>query len=182
MSTSLTEPRTPAAASATGPAAGTLPAPLSAEELAAWRGLLCAHAMLVKALDAELEAAHGFPLSSFEALEALASASGRRLRMCELAERARLSRSGLTRLADRLERAGLIERVDCASDARGSFAVLTAAGTAVLAAAGPTYADVIRRRLLDQLSEADLARLGRVCERVLEASPAREARGSGCCA
>ncbi len=70
----------------------------------AWRGLLRAHACLSKRLDAELEQAHGLPLSSYEVLDRLAESSGGRMRMCDLAEQAQLSRSGLTRLVDRLER------------------------------------------------------------------------------
>ena len=70
----------------------------------AWRGLLRAHACLAKRLDAELEQAHGLPMSSYEVLHHLEDASGGRMRMCDLAEQAQLSRSGLTRLVDRLER------------------------------------------------------------------------------
>jgi DNA-binding MarR family transcriptional regulator len=162
MSAALTEPAAAPAATSTDP--------LSADELSAWRGLLRAHASLVKALDGALEAAHGFPLSSYEALEALDASPAGRMRMCELASRARLSRSGLTRLVDRLQRAGLIERADCSSDARGSFAVLTSEGRTALGAAGPTYAQVVRARLLDHLSEADLARLARLWAHVLAAT------------
>jgi DNA-binding MarR family transcriptional regulator len=172
MSTALRESPAALAASASAD-------PLTTGERAAWRGLLHAHASLVKALDGALEVAHGFPLSSYEALEALDAAPAGRMRMCELAARARLSRSGLTRLVDRLQRAGLIERADCSSDARGSFAVLTSEGRAALVAAGPTYAQVVRARLLDHLSEADLARLVRLWEHVLAAAPPRD--GFDCC-
>src|SRR5919199_1762785 len=101
--------------------------PLDDRELRAWRGMLRIHAMLTKALDAELEAAHGLPLSSYEVLLHLGDAEGQRMRMSDLAATVILSRSGLTRLVDRLEREGLIARESCASDARGSFATLTAA-------------------------------------------------------
>ena len=102
--------------------------PLTAPELGAWRGLLRTHAMLVKRLDAELEAAHGLPLTSYEVLLHLADAPERKMRMCDVADSVLLSRSGLTRLIDRLERDGYVERVSCADDARGAFARLTAAG------------------------------------------------------
>src|SRR3954463_3420344 len=98
---------------------------LSPAELGAWRGFLRVHSTLVKALDAELQEAHGLPLSSYEVLITLRTAPGRRLRMAELADRVILSRSGMTRLVDRLEREGLLERDKCDSDARGFFAVLT---------------------------------------------------------
>src|ERR1019366_299061 len=74
---------------------------LTSAESGAWRGLLRAHAGLVKALDAELERAHGLGLSSFEVLVRLDAAPERRMRMCDLAESVLLSRSGLTRLVDR---------------------------------------------------------------------------------
>src|ERR1035438_8432861 len=91
----------------------------------AWHSLLQAHACLAKRLDAELERAHRLPMTSYEVLHHLEEASGGRMRMCELAEQAQLSRSGLTRLVDRLEREGLLERCSCDHDARGSYACLT---------------------------------------------------------
>src|SRR3954451_65801 len=104
------------------------PSQLDERELRAWRGMLRVHATLTKALDAELEAAHGLPLSSYEVLMHLHDAEGQRLRMSDLAALAILSRSGLTRLVDRLARGGLIARESCRSDARGSFAALSRAG------------------------------------------------------
>ena len=77
---------------------------LSAAELGAWRGMLRVHTALVKALDAELAAAHDLPLSSYEVLITLESAPGRKRRMAELADSVLLSRSGMTRLVDRLEK------------------------------------------------------------------------------
>src|SRR3954452_9066807 len=92
---------------------------LAARELRAWRGMLRAQAALAKALDAQLEAAHGLQLSSYEVLIYLADAEEERMRMCDLASSILLSRSGLTRLVDRLAREGLRERVPCSDDARG---------------------------------------------------------------
>src|ERR1700709_436402 len=81
-------------------------AELSTTELGAWRGLLRVHTAVVKALDAELTAAHELPLSSYEVLMTLEAAPGHRRRMAELADSVLLSRSGMTRLVDRLERGG----------------------------------------------------------------------------
>src|SRR3954447_7702747 len=106
---------------------------LTAAEVAAWRGFLRVYNALAKRLDAQLEAEHDLPLSSYEVLIALQRAPERRLRMAELADRVVLSRSGMTRLVDRLEREGLLARDACSSDARGCFAVLTDAGGEVLA-------------------------------------------------
>lgn len=142
---------------------------LTEAELAAWRGFLRVHAALVKALDADLEAAHGLPLSSYEVLITLRAADGRRLRMAELADRALLSRSGMTRMVDRLERDGLLKRDHCSSDARGCYAVLTDAGEALLRKARSTHLDGVRARFLSHLDEADVERLGRLWGAMLDA-------------
>jgi DNA-binding MarR family transcriptional regulator len=140
---------------------------LTERELRAWRGLLRVHASLSKALDADLEAAHGLPLSSYEVLMHLAGAPDGRMRMCNLAESVILSRSGLTRLVDRLEREGFIAREPCEDDARGSFAVVTTAGREKLAAARVTHLAGVRALFLDHFSAEDLDALGNAWERVL---------------
>ncbi|MER3418594.1 MAG: MarR family transcriptional regulator, partial [Chloroflexota bacterium] len=103
---------------------------LSADDprLGAWRAFLEAHARLARRLDDELRAGHGISLAEYDALLQLARAPGRRLRMNQLADRVILSRSGITRLVDRLVAAGLVERTTCSTDARGAEAVLTEAG------------------------------------------------------
>ena len=105
---------------------------LSTAELGAWRGLLRVHTALVKALDAELAAAHNLPLSSYEVLITLESAPGRKRRMAELADSVLLSRSGMTRLVDRLEKDELLVRDTCTDDGRGCYAVLTEKGAELL--------------------------------------------------
>jgi DNA-binding MarR family transcriptional regulator len=104
------------------------PVLLDREELGAWRGLLRVHARLTKALDADLVREHGLPLSSYEVLLFLADAPEGRLRMSELADGVLLSRSGLTRLVDRMERQGLLRRERCDDDARGYHALITDEG------------------------------------------------------
>lgn len=140
-------------------------------ELAAWRGMLKVHSALLKALDVEMEATHGLPLTSYEVLISLQAAPGRRLRMAELADRALLSRSGMTRLVDRLERDGLLERDVCSSDARGCYAVLTDKGDALLATARPTHLDGVRSRFLDHLAPEDLQALATAFNKVLASNP-----------
>ncbi|MEA2288625.1 MAG: hypothetical protein QOD55_622, partial [Solirubrobacteraceae bacterium] len=127
-----------------GPEHGRNAERLDERELRAWRGMLRIHATLTKALDADLDAAHGLPLSSYEVLMHLYDADEQRMRMSDLAASVILSRSGLTRLVDRLEREGLIERQSCASDARGSFASLTPAGRRKLQAARATHLAGVR--------------------------------------
>lgn len=140
---------------------------LSAAELGAWRGFLRAHAALVRDLDAELEAAHDLPLTSYEVLLFLHDAPGRRLRMSELAGSLLLSQSGTTRLIDRLVRAGLVERERCEQDARGMYAVLTHAGQARFREARPTHLSGVRRLFLDQLGPAELRALGDLWRRLV---------------
>jgi DNA-binding MarR family transcriptional regulator len=139
---------------------------LTLGELRAWRGLLRAHACLAKRLDAELEQAHGLPMTSYEVLHHLEEASGGRMRMCELAEQAQLSRSGLTRLVDRMEREGLLERCSCDHDARGSYACLTHSGRERLQAARGTHLAVIREQFFSHFSEGELSSLADMWERI----------------
>lgn len=139
---------------------------LSSTELGAWRGMLRVHAALVRELDAELDDAHELPLSSYDVLIYLQAAPDKRLRMAELADSVLLSRSGVTRLVDRLERDGLIVRDTCTSDGRGCFAVLTDEGEALLARARPTHLAGVRKRFLSHFSEDELMQLARYWERV----------------
>jgi DNA-binding MarR family transcriptional regulator len=135
-------------------------------ELGAWRGLLRAHATLVRRLDAELEAAHGISLSAYEVLLLLHEAPQRRLRMSELASSALLSLSGMTRLVDRLVDAGLVERERCDEDKRVLYARPTRAGSALFAIARATHLRGIRELYLDRFSEGDLGRLAEVWQRL----------------
>jgi DNA-binding MarR family transcriptional regulator len=122
--------------------------------------MLRAHATLTKRLDAQLEASHGLPLTSYEVLVHLADAERERMRMCDLADSIAISRSGLTRLADRLERDGLIVRKSCASDARGAFACLTPQGREAVEAARATHLSGVRELFLGRLSGEEQERLG----------------------
>jgi DNA-binding MarR family transcriptional regulator len=133
---------------------------LNEEELAAWRGLLRAHSELVRTLDAELAREHDMPLSTYEVLLYLNDSDGGRMRMSELADSVLLSRSGLTRLVDRLERDGLLRRERCESDARGLFAEITDEGRRVFAAARATHLDGVRRIFLDRFTQDELRTLG----------------------
>jgi DNA-binding MarR family transcriptional regulator len=143
---------------------------LAAEELAAWRGLLRVHSALVKALDAELLAEHDLPLTSYEVRINLQAAPGHRRRMAELAEGVLLSRSGMTRLVDRLERDGLIERDACTEDGRGMFAVLTDKGEDLLTRARRTHLDGVRERFLQHFDRDELEQLAGGWNRVLPGS------------
>ena len=133
---------------------------LSSTELSTWRTFLRAHATVTRRLEAELIAEHELPLASYDVLVQLSEAPDRRLRMTELADRVLLSRSGLTRLADRLERDGLISRQACPSDARGTLAVLTDDGLARLQAAWPTHRRGVAEHVTGRLTPDEVATLG----------------------
>ena len=149
---------------------------LSPEERAAWSGFIRAHASIVKELDAELRAAHGLPLSSFDVLVQLSLAPDDRMQMYELAEAVHISRSGLTRLADRLERQGLIERHRGERDPRRVFAYITRSGLERLAETTPTHLAGVRRRFLERLSRTQVEQLAVVWDQLLGS---RTERGLG---
>jgi DNA-binding MarR family transcriptional regulator len=132
---------------------------LGERDAAAWSGLLRTRERLVHELDRELEQAHGLSLAEYDVLVQLDAAGERGLRMAELAEAVLLTRSGLTRLVDRLEQQRLVERRRCPSDARGMHATLTTAGTARLDEARATHTDGIRRLFLEALDPDDLEHL-----------------------
>lgn len=132
--------------------------------------MLRAHAAVTKQLDAEMLSAHGISLSSYEVLLHLDGADDGHMRMCDLAELAVLSRSGLTRLVDRLEREGLLIRESCPSDARGAFARLTDAGRGRLAESRPTHLEGVRRVFLGHLTAAEQDALAECWAKVLPAS------------
>jgi DNA-binding MarR family transcriptional regulator len=140
---------------------------LSGAELASWRGFLRVHAALERELDAELAERHGLPLSSYEVLLTVADAPGERMRMSEIADSVLLSRSGVTRLVDRLERGGLVERIPCEDDARGQYAVLTSRGRQVFDAARVTHLAGVRRRFLERFDDDELQRMAEFWERLV---------------
>lgn len=140
---------------------------LAPPELAAWRGFLRVHARLVHVLDAELQAAHRLALHEYEVLLTVDNAVGGRARMSDLATSVLLSQSGLTRLVDRLERDGLVERERCTADRRGFQVSLTDAGKQLLERARATHLAGVRERFLGRFSEAELAELSGFWERLV---------------
>jgi DNA-binding MarR family transcriptional regulator len=134
--------------------------------LGAWRSFLTAHARLTRILDEELRAAHGLSLAEYDALLQLAEAPDRRMRMNRLAEQVILSRSGVTRLIDRLVANGLVERSACLADARGAEAVLTDVGLQRLRTAARTHLRGIQAYFVEPLAGDDLATIERSLGRV----------------
>lgn len=148
---------------------------LDESRLAAWQALLDAHATVRVVLECELEQERGLALTVYDVLVQLASASGGRLRMQELARRLVFSRSGVTRLVDRMARDGLVGREPCPDDRRGTFAVITEAGRETLRDASGVHLRGIATHFGSVLDDADVTALRRAMEKVLAANqPANE--------
>lgn len=143
---------------------------LAQHELDAWRGLLVAHAWAIQRLDAQMQAEHGLSLSAYEVLMFLDDAPEHRLRMSEIADQVLLSRSGCTRLVDRLGQQGYVTRHAADCDGRGLYAQLTPAGLEKIRAARGTHRDGIRRFFLDRLTITDQISLGDIWSRFQSAS------------
>lgn len=145
--------------------AGTRAPELSDEELAAWKAFVRAQGELISMLDRELEAERGLPITFFDVLAQLSQAGGQ-LRMSELADAVLLSRSGVTRLVDRMERVGLVRREQCETDRRASYATLTPEGKRALRQAQPVHlrgiAEHFARHLTCDEAKTLAAALGRM--------------------
>jgi DNA-binding MarR family transcriptional regulator len=134
--------------------------------LDAWVSLLRAHATLMRRLESDLERETGLALADFDVLAQLASAGGE-LRMTELAARALISRSGMTRRVARLVDEGLVRRADADGDGRGVVVALTDAGVSRLAETAPVHARGISKLFVAQLDDQELAVLERALGKVI---------------
>ena len=143
---------------------------LSKQHLAAWRAFLKAHAKIIDLIERDLVAAKRPPLSTYDVLIELYEAPEHRLRMHELAERVVLSRSGLTRLVDRLEKEGLLTRDRCGTDRRGAYAVITGQGIEALQQTWPIYAKGIAQYFAQWLTLEEAQLLESAFERILKAT------------
>lgn len=148
--------------------------------LGAWRSFIHANALLLRRMDEDLQASHGLSLAEYDALLQLVNAPDRRLRMSALAQRVLLSRSGITRLVDRLEAAGMVVRSACVTDARGAEAALTPHGLELLRAASRTHLEGVRRYFLAPIADADRDAVERACLGVLD-ELGREPAGDPSC-
>src|SRR5437867_3723235 len=132
----------------------------------AWRALLRAHATLMRRLDTDLEGETGLALADFDVLAQLAEAHGQ-LRMTELADRALISRSGMSRRVARLADQGLVRRDKAGSDGRGVVVALTEAGMARLTETAPVHVRGISKLFVAQLDDQELALLERALNKVI---------------
>ena len=146
------------------------PPALPETHLEAWRRYYVSFWRIFAAIEAELQAA-GLPsLSWYDALYELYLAPDRHLRMSELARSALLSRSGLTRLVDKLEKEKLLERKSCPKDGRVQHAVLTEKGVELLRKMWPIYRAGIARHFAAHLTEAEARDFARLLTKVAAAS------------
>ncbi|MFB7503723.1 MarR family winged helix-turn-helix transcriptional regulator [Streptomyces broussonetiae] len=132
---------------------------LSPEEQRAWRAYIAATHLLEDAMDRQLQQDAGMPHLFYSVLANLSEAPDRRLRMTDLAETVKITRSRLTYAVSRLERDGLVRREDCDWDKRSSIAVLTDEGMAVLERAAPGHVETVRATLFDRLTPAQVRQL-----------------------
>jgi DNA-binding MarR family transcriptional regulator len=135
-------------------------------DLDAWRAFLNAHAAAVGRIEEEVAREGGVPLVDYDVLVALEHAPGQRLRLRDLQRRVVLTRSGITRLVDRLEAAGLLRRERLDGDRRAVHAVLTDAGKAAIRRTWPAYARGIRQYFVQYLSPEHVAVLAAELQRV----------------
>ena len=136
--------------------------------LAAWRAVLGAHTSVVAHAEAALAAAELPPLAWYDVLWALRRAPARRIRMAELAASLTISRGGLTKLADRLESAGLIRREPADNDGRGLYAVLTADGNTLLRRMWPAYSRALRETFVSAINAEEAAVIAAALARVTD--------------
>ena len=135
-----------------------------------WRSFLKAHSTVVKHLESRMQEQHGLPLAWWDVLLQLADGPDGRLRMGELAESVLLTRSGITRLVDRMIREGLVAREPCPGDRRGYYAVITQDGLDTIEKVGPDHSKDAWEVFLGHISQEEAALLGQVFSRVLSAS------------
>ena len=139
---------------------------LTVEEQHAWRAYLDATALLFDALDRQLQRDANMPHGYYEILVRLSEAEGRTLRMSELADATRSSRSRLSHAIARLEERGWVERVECPTDRRGQLAHLTDQGFGVLRDAAPGHVAAVRDAMIDGLSDAQVGQLREIFETI----------------
>ncbi len=153
--------------------------PLTSREYEAWGGLLFVHASVVHEVDRLLESSHGLSVRSYDVLATLDEAPERELRMSELAQNVVLSPSRVTRVVDRLQLQGLVDRHPDERDARGAYAALTPLGLQRLQEARATHHEVVRRRFLGRLTASDQEALASCWRKIIEETAMQRARRGG---
>ncbi|MFJ5213684.1 MarR family winged helix-turn-helix transcriptional regulator [Streptomyces sp. NPDC088354] len=141
---------------------------LSDEEQRAWRAYMASTQLVSDALDRQLQRDANMPHAYYSLLVWLSETPERRMRMTELAERSKITRSRLSHAIARLEENGWVRRESCPSDRRGQLAVLTDEGFEALAAAAPGHVEAVRGAIFDRLSPEQIRQLGDICRTIAE--------------
>ncbi|MFF8968565.1 MarR family winged helix-turn-helix transcriptional regulator [Streptomyces sp. NPDC014995] len=141
---------------------------LTPEEQRAWRAYVAASLLLEDAIDRQLQHEAGMPHLYYSILANLSEVPERRLRMTDLAEKLKITRSRLTYAVTRLEKDGLVRRENCRWDKRGSIAVLTDEGMAVLERAAPGHVETVRASLFDRLTPEQVGQLEEICTHIAQ--------------
>jgi DNA-binding MarR family transcriptional regulator len=136
---------------------------LTDDEDRAWRAYLQASQLLADHLDQQLQRDSGIPHTYYSLLAWLSEAPGRQMRMTELAEQSKITRSRLSHAIARLEGQGWVRRTSCASDRRGQIAVLTDEGYAFLERTAPGHVEAVRKGLFDALTPEQVSAFGEAC-------------------
>jgi DNA-binding MarR family transcriptional regulator len=139
---------------------------LNGEQQAAWRAYIVGTTLLMDTLDRELRHEHGLSLGEYEILVRLSESPGRTLRMAQIAESMRHSRSRVTHTVTRMEKAGLIQRCAAEGDRRGVEAKMTDKGYALLVKAAPTHVTGVREHFVDLATDDEFAAMGRIMDAV----------------
>lgn len=141
---------------------------LSPAEQEHWRSFIAANLLLRDRLGRDLQQDSGLTFADYEILVRLSESPDHRMRMSELADLTLSSRSRLSHQIDRMQKAGYVDRQECADDRRGYFAVLTDAGYDTLVAAAPKHVDSVRRRIVDVLTPEEFAEFGRLNQKLVD--------------
>lgn len=152
---------------------------LTPEEQRAWRAYLAASTLLEDALDRQLQQEAGLPHLYYSVLAVLSDAPERSMRMTDLAEHAKITRSRLTYVVTRLEKDGVIRRENCKWDKRGSIAVLTDEGMALLERLAPGHVEAVRKAVFDHLTPEQIGQFEEICTAIATAIEGEDPQVSG---
>jgi DNA-binding MarR family transcriptional regulator len=146
----------------------TEPRWLDADEMRAWVGYRRMRLLLDLQLNRELMADSGLSEPDYDVLSNLSETDGRRMRLGDLANHMRWSKSRLSHHITRMQQRGLVAREDCADDGRGSMLVLTRKGLRAIEEAAPGHVASVRAHLIDRLTKEEIAALGAFSHRIVE--------------